>query len=120
VVQHEESFLSLLLLAGGVTRLLRTKPLALADQSAGAVLREIGLTLGFIRDSLGLSSEIEVKVSCENPAVDREIRAWLAKRDGLTPLVEAAMPPCGPTTVVDRLGAARLAPAVAVVRGELR
>jgi hypothetical protein len=120
VVQHEESFLSLLLLTDGVPRLLRTKPLALADQSSGTVLREIGLTMGFIRDSLGQTSEIEVKLSCENPVIDGEIRNWMAAQDGLTPLVENVMPPCGPTTVVDRLGAARLAPAVAVVRGELR
>ena len=37
VVQHEESFLSLLLLTDGVPRLLRTKPLALADQSDALV-----------------------------------------------------------------------------------
>ena len=120
VIQHEESFLSLLLLTEGVPRLLRTKPLALSDLGAGTVLREVGLTLGFIRNNLVLSSEIEVKLTCESPGIDDELRGWLTERDGLVPLVEAAFPPCGPTTVVDRLGAARLAPAVAVVRGELR
>ncbi len=120
VVQHEESFLSLLLLTDGVPRLLRTKPLALADRSPATVLREIGLTTGFIRDSLGLKSEIDVKLTCENPVVDAELRNWMAGQDGLAPLAEKAMPPCGPTTVVDRVGAARLAPAAAVVSGELR
>jgi hypothetical protein len=120
VIQHEESFFSLLLLAEGVPRLLRTKPLAISDQGAGTLLREVGLTLGFIRDSLGLSSEIEVKLTSESPDIDGELRAWLAEQDGLAPSVEAAAPPCGPTTVVNRLGVARLAPAVAVVRGELR
>ena len=120
VIQHEESFLSLLLLTEGVPRLLRTKPLALSDQGAGTVLREVGLSLGFIRDSIGLSSEIEVKLTSESPDIDGELRGWLAEQDGLVPLVEAAVPPCGPTTVVDRVGAPRLAPAVAVVRGDLR
>jgi len=120
VIQHEESFLSLFLLAEGVPRLLRTKPLAVSGQVAGTVLREAGLTLGFIRDSLGLSSEIEVKLTCQSSDIDGELRGWLAEQDGLLPSVEEAAPPCGPTTVVNRLGAAKLAPAVAVVRGELR
>jgi len=120
VIQHEESFLSLLLLTEGAPRLLRAKPLALSNQGAGPVLREVGRTLGFIRDSLGISSEIEVKLTAENAEIDGELRGWLADKEGLVPMVEKAAPPCGPTTVVSRVGAARLAPAVAVVTGELR
>jgi len=120
VIQHEESFLSLLLLIDGVPRLLRTKPLPRPDEDGRAGLREASLTLGFIRESVGIEDQIEVKLSCDRPEMDVIIRRWLAEQTGLSPAVESAGPPCGPTTVVDRLGAARLAPALAVVSGELR
>jgi len=120
VIQYEESFLSLLLLVGGVPRLLRTKPLPLSDDDGKAVLREATLTLGFIRDAVGVDGEIEVRLNSERPEMDAMMRGWLADQTGLIPAAEMAGPPCGPTTVVDRLGAARLAPALAVVSGELR
>ena len=120
VVQHEESFLSLLLLVDGTPRLLRTKPLARSDVDPTAVLREASLTLGFVRESVGIDGAIEVSLSCEHPEMDASLRTWLVDQSGLVPATETAAPPCGPTTVVNRLGAARLAPALAVVSGELR
>jgi hypothetical protein len=120
IIQHEDSFLSLLLLVNGVPRLLRTKPLPLNDVEGKAVLREAALTLGFIRESVGVDGEIEVRLNSERPEMDAMMRGWLADQTGLVPAAEIAGPPCGPTTVVSRLGAARLAPALAVVSGELR
>jgi hypothetical protein len=120
VVQHEERFLSLLLLIDGFPRLLRTKPLARSDGDATAVLREAALTLGFVRESLRVGGEIEVRLSCEKPDMDASLRAWFADQSGLVPATETMGPPCGPATVVDRLGTARLAPVLAVVSGELR
>jgi len=120
VVQHEEGFLSLCLLVDGEPRLLRTKPLARGDSDGASVLREASLTLGFIRESVGVEGQIEVKLSCERPEMDAIVRSWLVEQQDLVPAAEAAVPPCGPSTVVDRLGAACLAPALAVVSGELR
>ena len=120
VIQYEESFLSLLLLSKGVPQLLRTKPLAAGGDRRDTVLRETGLTLGFIRDKLGVEGQIEVKLSCDDPVVDAALREWLAAQDHLAPAPDGGAPPCGPTTVVSRIGAARIAPAVAVVTGELR
>jgi len=120
VIQHEESFLSLLLLVDGVPRLLRTKPLPRTDGDGGAVLREAMLTLDYIRESVGVDGDIEVRLSCERPEMDVTLRGWLAEQTGLVPATESVGPPCGPTTVVNRLGAVRLAPALAVVSGELR
>ncbi len=120
IIQHEDSFLSLLLLVNGVPRLLRTKPLPLNDVEGKAVLREAALTLGFIRESVGVDGEIEVRLNSERPEMDAMMRGWLADQTGLVPAAEIDGPPCGPTTVVSRLGAARLAPALAVVSGELR
>ena len=120
VIQYEESFLSLLLLSEGVPQLLRTKPLATGGDSCDTVLRETGLTLGFIRGKLGVEGQIDVKLSCDDPVVDAALREWLAAQDHLAPAPDGGAPPCGPTTVVSRIGAARIAPAVAVVTGELR
>ena len=120
VIQFEESFLSLLLLSEGVPQLLRTKPLATGGDSCDTVLRETGLTLGFIRGKLGVEGQIDVKLSCDDPVVDAALREWLAAQDHLAPAPDGGAPPCGPTTVVSRIGAARIAPAVAVVTGELR
>jgi hypothetical protein len=120
VFQHEERFLSLLLLVNGVPRLLRTKPLARSDGDEKTLLREAGLTMGFIRESLGIEGSIEVRVSSGQPEKEATIRGWLAEQTDLTPATDETIPACGPTTVVDRLGAACLAPALAVVSGEVR
>jgi hypothetical protein len=120
VIQHEQGFLSLLLLVDGEPRLLRTKPLAPGDGDGTSVLREAALTLGYIRQSIGVEGQIEVKLSCERTDMDSVVRGWFVEQEGLVPAPEAAVPPCGPSTVVDRLGAACLAPALAVVSGELR
>jgi hypothetical protein len=120
LIQHEERFLSLLLLVNGVPRLLRTKPLPLNDGDGKAALKEAALTVGFIRESVGIDGEIEVRLNSQRPEMDSMMRGWLAEQTGLVPAAEMIGPPCGPTTAVDRLGAARLAPALAVVSGELR
>ena len=120
LAQHEENFLSLFLLVNGVPKLLRTKPLARSDGNEEVVLREAGLTLGFIRESMGFDGEIEVRLSCERSEMDAKMRSWLADQSNLLLATDTTTPPCGPTTVVDRLGAARLAPALTVVAGELR
>jgi len=108
VIQFEESFLSLLLLSEGVPKLLRTKPLATGGDSCDTVLRETGLTLGFIRGKLGVEGQIDVKLNCDDPVVDAALREWLAAQDHLAPAPDGGAPPCGPTTVVSRIGTARI------------
>jgi hypothetical protein len=120
VIQHEESFLSLLLVVDAVPRFLRTKPLPPQDGDGKTLLREATMTLGFIRESVGIKGDIEVRLNSERPEMDAVLRSWLADQPGLVPATETVGPPYGPTTVVNRLGAARLAPALAVVSGELR
>jgi hypothetical protein len=120
VFQHEQSFLSFLLLVDGVPRLLRTKPLARSDGNERTVLREAALTLGFIRDSVKIDGAIDVRLSSLRPEMETKIRAWLAEQSELAPTTDETSAACGPTTVVDRLGAACLAPALAVVSGGVR
>ena len=119
VIQQEATFLSLVLLVDGLPRLLRTKPLAVGGPAEPAAIREVGLTLNFIREDLGIAGDVEVQLAIDNEGVESELRRWFADRSGLVPGAELAAPLCAPAAVAGRLGAARLAPAVAVVTGGL-
>ncbi len=120
LIQLEPAFLSLMLLDGGTPRLLRTKPLSPMAAVGRSIERELRLNLEFIRDKIGLGGEIEVKLVCDDPVLDIELRRWVAELPQLAPFVGPPTPLCGPSTVAGRLGAARLEPALAVVTGEVR
>lgn len=120
VIQHEHAFVSLLLVIDSVPRLLRTKPLPATDDDAASVVREIGLNLGYIRDKIGIDGEIEVRFVSADDTVTRTVGSYLSGCAGLVPAPEASLPAVGPATTVQRVGAARLAPALAVVAGEVQ
>ncbi len=120
VIQLEPGFLSLILLIAGTPRLLRTKPLSPMAAAGGSIIRELRLNLEFIRDTIGLGGEIDVRLVCDDPSVDTEVRQWVANQHQLAPWVAPLTPRCGPSTVANRIGAARLAPAIAVVTGGVR
>lgn len=120
VIQVESGFLSALLLEGGVPRLLRTKPLPAIQDHSATVTRELRLTLEFVRDRIGLDGRIEVRMVCPDKVLEGRLAAWLGEQQHLEPAVDAPAAACGPRTVVERIGAARLAPAIAVVTGAVR
>lgn len=120
LIQLEPSFLSLILLVGGVPRLLRTKPLSPMAAASESIVRELRLNMEYIRDKIGFGGEIEVKLVCDDAGLDGELRRWMAEQDQIAPFIGKPIPPCGPSTVVSRLGTARLEPAVAVVSGDVR
>jgi hypothetical protein len=120
VIQLEPGFLSLILLIAGTPRLLRTKPLSPTAAAGESIIRELRLNLEFVRDTIGLGGEIDVKLVCDDPSVETEVRQWVDGQTQLAPFVTPLTPRCGPSTVANRIGAARLAPAVAVVTGEVR
>jgi hypothetical protein len=120
LVQLETGFLSLLLLDAGVPRLLRTKLLPAQSGTSETIIRELRLTLEFVRDRIGLGGEIEVKLVCPDRELEHELRGWIAGQTSLAPHIEAGGAVCGPTAVVERIGGARLAPAIAVVTGAVR
>jgi hypothetical protein len=121
VVQMEPGFLSLLLLVEGTPQLLRTKLLPPGAASSDAIVRELKLDLEYIRDTIGVRGEIEVKLVCEDDAPGADLKRWLAGQDHVVvPEAESPGPVCGPSAVAGRLGAARLAAALAVVAGEVR
>jgi hypothetical protein len=121
VIQHEPAFLSLLLLvAGSVPRLLRTKPLPPTVDESEVVTREIELNLSYIRDKLEVADEIDARIVSTDAAVETAAWSFLDGRVGVSSVPSAMSAPIGPTTVVQRLGAAALAPAVAVVMGEVQ
>jgi hypothetical protein len=109
-----------LLVVNSVPRFLRSKPLPSNRDNTDAVIREIELNIAYVRDSLGVNDEIEVRFVSQNAELDATARQQLSAFEGLVPAPEIPMLPAGPTTVVQRLGAARLAPAMAVVTGEVR
>jgi len=119
VVQHEEALFSLMLFVDGVPRLLRTKLLPLVEKDDGVGLREVRLALGFIREDLSVDGEIEVMLTVDRPEAETALRRWLGDQDGLVPAAERSIPPCAPSTVANRLGVARLAPAVSVVTEDI-
>lgn len=120
LIQLEPGYLSIVLVVGGVPRLLRTKLLVGAAGTAAMVVRELRLALEFVRDRIGLGEDLGVKLVCADRHLAGELSDWLQMQASLTPLVEAATAACGPTAVVERIGGARLAPAVAVVTGAVR
>lgn len=121
LIQLEPGFLSLLLLVDGIPRLLRTKLLSPGAASGDAIVRELKLDLEFIRDKIGVGDQIEVKLVCEDDASGAELKRWVAGQDDVVVLeAESLGLACGPSAVAGRLGAARLAPSLAVVAGEVR
>jgi hypothetical protein len=120
VIQLEPGFLSLILLVAGTPRLLRTKPLSPTAAAGGSIIRELRLNLDFVRETIGFGGEIDVKLVCDDPSVENEVRQWVAGQRQLIPFVTPLTLPCGPSTVANRIGAARLAPAIALVTGGVR
>jgi hypothetical protein len=117
LVQVEDGYLSLMVIQGGVPRLLRTKLLPPRLETVEAIERELRLTVEFVRDRIGLDGELHVTIVCPKPALDSDLRAWLSGRAGVAPAIEPPPAGCGPAAVADRIGLARLAPAVAVATG---
>ncbi len=114
-MQQEQGFLSLLLTEDGVPRLIRTKHLASSGSLAEAVRRELSLTLGYIRETLGFAGEIGVEVFAENPALGREIEEWRAALTGVSGIPPRTSPVFAVSGAEARLGAARIQPLWAVI-----
>jgi hypothetical protein len=80
----------------------------------------MALNVAYIRDKLGIEDEIEVRSMSFDPAIAAVFDSLVSELEHVIPAPQPAMPPAGPTTVVQRVGSARLAPAMAMVMGELR
>jgi hypothetical protein len=115
LVQQEQGFLSLLLAEDGVPRLTRTKHLASSGPLAETVRRDLGLTLGYIRETLGIAGELGVEVFAESPALGREIEDWRAAQAGVSGLPARPSPSFAVSGAEARLGAARIQPLWAVI-----
>jgi hypothetical protein len=82
VVQHEESFLSFLLLVGGNPRLMRMKPLPVGGLMWPSVERELRLVWSFVQKEADRPAEVKVILSCQDDATEHELRTWWLERDG--------------------------------------
>lgn len=118
-IQHEDGFLSVLLLIDDQPRLVRTKPMAGNDWAV--VERELGLTVSFIRSNLGIEGVMTVAMSVEDAGIGERLKHWIASRESLTE-VAAAAPSLAfdGTAIRDRAGAHRLDPVVNVISGGVR
>ncbi len=117
VVQHEAGFLSMLLLAGDVPRLLRTKPLSSGEGMWQVMARELRLAIAFIRGSLQVQGTLSAAVIAEDPDLDEAMRDWLAEQEDVEVASRYPIPPCVEPGVVERLGPGRLAPVYEVMGG---
>jgi hypothetical protein len=110
LVQQEQGFLSLLLTVEGVPRLTRTKHLASSGRLAETVRRELSLTVGYIRETLGITGELGVEVFAEDPVLGREIEGWRAEQAGVAGLPQRSQPAFAVGGAEARLGTARIQP----------
>ncbi len=116
VVQQEAGFLSLLVLEGGVARLVRTKPLAAGEAADVVAVLEMRLGLSFIRSTLELAGPLAVDVVADEPELAVSLTEWWQHQEG----VNVSQP--RPDLVDDpllagRLGPSRLAPLLATLGG---
>ncbi|HOC41414.1 MAG TPA: hypothetical protein PKJ99_00245 [Thermoanaerobaculales bacterium] len=115
LVQQEQGFLSLHLSEGDDLRLIRTKHLASSGRVGEAVRRELNLTLGYIRETLGVPGELGIEVFADSAVLEREIEDWRLMQPGVTRLPERPAPPFTVAGAEGRLGQARIQPLWAVI-----
>jgi hypothetical protein len=114
-VQQEQGFMSLLLNEETVPRFIRTKPLAGGAELTPTIVRELNLALRFVRDKLGVESDIELELSIESPEVESALEAWCAEQDRLRRATKADVPMFSQPGAAERLGPARTVPACRVL-----
>jgi len=115
LVQQEEGFLSILLTVDDLPRLVRTKPLARSTVSGEVIRRELNLALGFIRESLGVTGRIGLHATAESPEILGEIEDWRSGQENLPGVAGVPMPTFIQGGAGDRLGAARVEPAISLI-----
>jgi hypothetical protein len=115
LVQHEEAFLSIVLLKNDTPLLVRSKPLAVATASGESIRRELNLALGFIRESLEVEGEIGLHATAERPEILGEIEDWRAGQEELVQSSGVPMPHFNQGGAGDRLGGARVEPAISLI-----
>jgi hypothetical protein len=116
VVQQEAGFLSVLVLEGGVARLVRTKPLAIGEAADVAAVLEMRLGLSFIRSTLELTGPLVVDLVADEPELAAELAEWWQHQEGVTvsrPRPDLVDDPL----LAGRLGPSRLAPLLATLGG---
>lgn len=120
IVQQEDGLLSLMLLDGDALRLIRTKPLAASGRLGDIVRRELGLTLVYIRDTVGVSGDIAFEISADDPTQATEMEQWLSGQPGMVRRAAVDLPQLVEPGAEERLGWARIRPAWSVLTGEIR
>jgi hypothetical protein len=116
-VQQEDVGLSLMAVANGGVRLVRTKPLSQSGGSWSGVEREIRLLVSYIRSTLGIDGSIEAVVSASNEELARLMIPWLEEQPSVAATILDARQICPDAHLAATLGSGRLAPMSAVLEG---
>jgi hypothetical protein len=87
----------------------------LATNSVEAIRRDLSLALGYIRESLGVSGHIGFHGTAENPEILLEIEDWRSNQENMTSVPGVPMPNFTQGGAGDRLGAARIEPAISMI-----
>ena len=116
-VQQEDVGLSLMAVADGGVRLVRTKPLPQSGGSWSGVEREIRLLVSYIRSTLEIDGSIEAVVSASNEELARLMIPWLEEQPGVAATILDARQICPDAHLAATLGSGRLTPMSAVLEG---
>ena len=120
VVQVEEGCLSLLLVDSGAPRMTRTKPLVADDGDTEVVLRELHLSLQFIRGQLAVRDRLEVSLSAQGEDLEAELVRWWSGQEGVTLAPRPPSLPFADPRVAAAVGEFRLAPVLELIDGNAR
>ncbi len=116
-VQHEASLLSVLLIAEGGIRLVRTKLLPSVSGSWDGVEREISMAVTYVRTQLGFGGPVDAVVSALDGEASARLTSFLGAQGDFEVREAAAGRLFGDPGFADRLGHFRVAPVAAVLRG---
>ncbi len=117
-ILQEADFVSMVLAADGVPRLVRLKPLPPTGAGTRVPASEMVLLLNYVREVLGASGDLEVAVVGDDVATVAEVRTWWETREGVQLVPQAFTATLGDAVAEQALGAARLAAMCAVTSWE--
>lgn len=117
IVQQEASVLSMVVVADGGVRLIRTKPLPESGRPWGGAEREISLAMSYIRNMMAIDGTVEVVVSASDEDSARSMAGWFEGQPDVAVRVPEARQICLDAHLAATLGSARLAPMAAILDG---
>jgi hypothetical protein len=108
VVEQDHDVVAFAVVASGGVRLVRTKPLPAARDAWPDLRRELTLALDFARDTLGITDQLEARITAADPDVQQLLGRQIEDLDGLRPVPSTAGAVCPDAVLAQHLGPIRL------------